>query len=110
MELDDTSETLDKFGQPYFTPQKPVSRCSRPQTQDEFGQTPFDTSREQVTGGGHFLADGGVDEFGAPRFTSRTTSQQSSASTSSRTVRDVFGSRPFVQSTDAFGAAPFVTS
>lgn len=112
-ELDDDSGALDEFGQPYFTPQKQVAHRSRDKTQDEFGHTPFTTSQEHTTrtdDGSHLQADDGVDEFGAPRFTSRSTGQQSNASNGPRTVQDMFGSRPFVQSTDAFGAAPFVTS
>ena len=110
MALDDDSATgtLDKFGQPYFTPQGAVTRRSGEPTRDEFGHTPFAAAsqgRTPVTGHSH--SDDTVDEFGAPRFTPRSTSQQSN---SSRSRQDMFGARPFVQSTDAFGATPFVTS
>ena len=133
MDLDEASHTpLDQFGQPYFTPQKPSSSQNTTTTttvagggggggsgstvRDEFGLTPFSASQEHrrhspITGGpGHFPDSGVIDEFGAPRFASRSSSQQSSMSSESRSTPDLFGARPFVQSTDAFGATPFVTS
>lgn len=116
-DLDESSPTppLDQFGQPYFTPQKPSVTHSNSIARDEFGLTPFLSSQERhhtpITGGpNHFPDSGMIDEFGAPHFTSRSTSQQSNVSSDSRSTPDLFGARPFVQSTDAFGATPFVTT
>ena len=117
----DKAENLDKFGQPYFTPQKPTTALHRSvgeSNRDEFGHTPFVTPSNRGHGSplvhncsnNHPDGRESVDEFGAPRFTHSTTSQQSSSSGSSQTPRDVFGAQPFIPSTDAFGATPFVTS
>lgn len=107
MTLDDSEMGLDQFGQPYFIPQ--ARRNSDP-TRDEFGHTPFTASQEQIpiTAGPRRIPDSSIDEFGAPQFTpAHSTSRPSPSSHSNQ---DMFGSRPFVQSTDVFGAAPFVTS
>lgn len=107
MTLDDDGSGLDQFGQPYFIPQATSIRRNSDPARDEFGHTPFTASQEQTPLTDH-TPESGIDEFGAPRFTpARSTSRPSPSSHSNQ---DMFGSRPFVQSTDMFGAAPFVTS
>lgn len=107
MTLDDNEPGLDQFGQPYFIPQAPSIRRNSDPTRDEFGHTPFTASQEQASFTDH-IPESGIDEFGAPRFIQADSTSRPSPS--SRSNQDMFGSRPFVQSTDVFGAAPFVTS
>ena len=106
MHLDQEDSTkLDQFGQPYFTGAAAQRRSSDPM-RDEFGHTPFATPQGHT----HLSGDAVVDEFGAPRFSQYSASKETSASGTSLPSQDLFGSRPFVQPSDTFGATPFVTS
>ena len=114
----DETETLDQFGQPYFTTQKPaivLCHSHGKSNKDKFGHTPFvtpsnhSTPLSQSRSSNHPDGRDTVDKFGAPWFTpSSGASQQPSASGSSS--QDMFGAQPFIPSTDPFGATPFMSS
>lgn len=123
------SGPLDQFGQPHFTPQhsgaglggSPLPRRSSDPTRDEFGQPPFVSPDGHTHSGNHTpIRASDIDEFGAPVFTrpcpppshppAHLHPSHPLPHPSPREAADLFGSRPFVQPTDAFGSAPFVTS
>ena len=107
----DIEESLDKFGQPYFTAKRSSSaerELAGVSARDEFGHPPFVPREPCETPLSHSSSShvNAIDEFGSPCFISNPQPSKAKPHTS----KDLFGAQPFLPSTDAFGSTPFVTS